>query len=135
MAGLRQPTDHGGTSAARLGGELQACPAPDAGRQPAVLAQAEVRDYHRFRSQPAGVPELGGEDDAQVDQLWRADITYIRLEAEFVYLAVVLDAFSRRMIGWALDRTLKDSLTLEALRMALAHRTGVHLVHHSGPGV
>ena len=71
-----------------------------------------------------------------VDQLWRADITYIRLEAEFVYLAVILDAFSRRVIGWALDRTLKDSLTLEALRMALAHRTvTTHLVHHSDRGV
>ena len=43
-----------------------------------------------------------------LDQLWRADITYIRLEMEFVYLAVVLDAYSRRVIGWALDRTLED---------------------------
>jgi transposase InsO family protein len=71
-----------------------------------------------------------------VDQLWRADITYIRLEAEFVYLAVVLDAFSRRVIGWALNRTLEDSLTLEALRMALAHRAVTpDLVHHSDRGV
>jgi transposase InsO family protein len=71
-----------------------------------------------------------------VDQLWRADITYIRLEAEFVYLAVILDAFSRRVIGWALDRSLEDSLTLEALRMALASRTVTpDLVHHSDRGV
>ena len=71
-----------------------------------------------------------------VDQLWRADITYIRLEAEFVYLAVILDAFSRRVIGWALDRTLEDSLTREALRMALAQRTVTpDLVHHSDRGV
>jgi putative transposase len=71
-----------------------------------------------------------------LDQLWRADITYIRLEAEFVYLAVILDAFSRRVIGWALDRSLEDSLTLEALRMALANRTVTpHLVHHSDRGV
>ena len=55
-----------------------------------------------------------------LDQLWVADLTYIRLELEFVYLAVILDAFSRRVIGWALDRTLEASLTLEALRMALA---------------
>ena len=47
-----------------------------------------------------------------VDQLWRADITYIRLREEFVFLAVVLDAYSRRVIGWALDRTLEDELTL-----------------------
>ena len=46
-----------------------------------------------------------------VDQLWAADITYIRLREEFVYVAVILDAFSRRVIGWALDRTLEDKLT------------------------
>jgi transposase InsO family protein len=45
-----------------------------------------------------------------IDQLWVADITYIRLETEFVYLAVVLDAHSRRAIGWALDRSLEDEL-------------------------
>ena len=50
-----------------------------------------------------------------VDQLWRADITYIRLREEFVYLAVILDAFSRRVIGWALDRNMEDELTLTAL--------------------
>ena len=49
-----------------------------------------------------------------VDQLWVADITYIRLESEFVYLAVILDADSRRVIGWALVRTLEDELTLAA---------------------
>ncbi len=57
-----------------------------------------------------------------VDQLWRADITFIRLRDEFVFLAVILDAYSRRVIGWALDRTLEDELTLAALRMAIAHR-------------
>src|SRR3984885_8356913 len=57
-----------------------------------------------------------------LDQLWVADITYIRLRAEFVYLAVILDAFSRRVIGWALGRTLEDTLTLRALRMALEQR-------------
>ena len=57
-----------------------------------------------------------------IDQLWVADITYVRLELEFVYLAVVLDAFSRRVIGWALDRTLEDALTLSALGMALKQR-------------
>ena len=71
-----------------------------------------------------------------VNQLWVADITYIRLEEEFVYLAVVLDAFSRLVIGWALERTLEASLALGALRMALARRgvpTG--LIHHSDRGV
>jgi putative transposase len=71
-----------------------------------------------------------------LDQLWVADITYLRLELEFVYLAVILDAFSRRVIGWALDRTLEARLTLEALRMALQQRKPAPgLVHHSDRGV
>ena len=71
-----------------------------------------------------------------LDQLWVADITYIRLRAEFVYLAVILDAFSRRVIGWALDGTLQDTLTLRALRMALEQRRPAPgLVHHSDRGV
>ena len=70
-----------------------------------------------------------------VDQLWVADITYIRLQEEFVFLAVILDAYSRRVIGWALDRTMEDDLTLAALRMALASRSvGPGLVHHSDRG-
>lgn len=70
-----------------------------------------------------------------VDQLWRADITYIRLREEFVFLAVVLDAFSRRVIGWALDRNMEDALTQTALGMALKQRSVVPgLVHHSDRG-
>lgn len=71
-----------------------------------------------------------------INQLWRADITYIRLETEFVYLAVVMDAYSRRVIGWALDRHLEDDLALAALRMALKRRTPSEgLTHHSDRGV
>jgi transposase InsO family protein len=71
-----------------------------------------------------------------LNQLWVADITYIRLQVEFVYLAVLLDAFSRRVIGWALGRTLETELALEALRMALARgRVQPGLVHHSDQGV
>jgi transposase InsO family protein len=70
-----------------------------------------------------------------LDQLWVADITYVRLAEEFIFLAVILDAFSRRVIGWALDRTMEDDLTLAALRMALASRDfGPELVHHSDRG-
>jgi len=70
------------------------------------------------------------------DQLWVADITYIHLEEEFIYLAVVLDAFSRKVIGWHLDRTLEASLALTALQMALQHRpVGPGLVHHSDRGI
>jgi putative transposase len=71
-----------------------------------------------------------------IDQLWRADITYIRLETEFVYLAVVLDAFSRRVIGWALDRNLEDDLAIAALKIALQRRNPSDgLTHHSDRGV
>ena len=71
-----------------------------------------------------------------VDQLWVADITYIRLQAEFVYLAVILDAFSRKVVGWALDRTLASRLAIAALEQAITKRQpppGV--VHHSDRGV
>jgi transposase InsO family protein len=70
-----------------------------------------------------------------VNQLWIADLTYIRLAEEFVFLAAILDAFSRRVIGWALDRRLDDELTLTALRMAIEHRSPLPgLVHHSDRG-
>jgi transposase InsO family protein len=63
-----------------------------------------------------------------LNQLWVADLTYVRLEREFVYLALVLDAYSRRVIGWALDRTMDSSLTLAALEKAIASR-------HPQPGM
>jgi putative transposase len=70
-----------------------------------------------------------------VNQLWIADLTYIRLLQEFVFLAAILDAFSRRVIGWALDRSLDEQLTLSALHMALDRRTPLPgLVHHSDRG-
>jgi transposase InsO family protein len=87
---------------------------------------------HGRKVYPNLAPEMVLTD---VDQLWRADITYIRLREEFVFLAVVLDAYSRRVIGWALDRTMEDELTLSALRMALSRRVvEPGLVHHSDRG-
>lgn len=88
---------------------------------------------HSFRVYPnlAGSMELSA-----INQLWIADITYIRLEKEFIYLAVVLDAFSRRVIGWALDRHLEDDLTILALEMAFRDRKPPEgLTHHSDRGV
>jgi transposase InsO family protein len=71
-----------------------------------------------------------------INQLWVADITYIRLQAEFVYLAVILDRFSRKVVGWALDRTLATRLPKTALEQAIAHRQPPPgLVHHSDRGV
>jgi len=57
-----------------------------------------------------------------INQLWVADITYIRLKTEFVYLAVILDGFSRKVVGWALDRTLAMRLTVGALEQAIERR-------------
>lgn len=71
-----------------------------------------------------------------INQLWVADITYIRLLCVFIYLSVILDAFSRRVIGWELSRTLESELTLGALRKALKARgSQPSLVHHSDRGV
>ena len=70
------------------------------------------------------------------NQLWIADITYIRLKTEFVYLAVVLDAFSRKVVGWMLDRSLQARLTLSAREQAIMNRQPPPgLVHHSDRGV
>jgi transposase InsO family protein len=69
------------------------------------------------------------------NRLWVADITHVRLKREFVYLAVVLDRFSRRVVGWALDRNLTSRVSLAALRAALEYRKPAPgLVHHSDRG-
>jgi putative transposase len=71
-----------------------------------------------------------------INQLWVADITYIRLHREWVFLAVILDAFSRKVVGWELDRTLAARLPIAALQTAIAERLPPPgLVHHSDRGV
>ena len=72
-----------------------------------------------------------------LNQLWVADITFIRLRNEFIYLAVVLDAYSRRVIGWDLARTLQAELAVRALEMALSQRSwkAEGLIHHTDRGV
>jgi putative transposase len=72
-----------------------------------------------------------------LNQLWVADITYIRLRSEFIYLAVILDAHSRRVIGWELGRSLQVELAIGALQMALSGRDwkAGELIHHSDRGV
>jgi putative transposase len=69
----------------------------------------------------------------QPDEIWVADITYVRVRTEFVYLAVLMDVFTRSIRGWELGRTLEGSLTLRALRRALA--LGQPQIHHSDQGV
>jgi transposase InsO family protein len=74
---------------------------------------------HTFRVWPNLAQYLELTD---INQLWVADLTFLRLEEEFVYLAVVLDAYSRKVIGWALDRAMTGSLTVKALERALTSR-------------
>jgi putative transposase len=84
------------------------------------------------------VPNLArGLELTGIDQLWVADITYVRLQEEFVYLAIVLDAFSRKVIGWALADHLEASLAVAALKMAIEQRKPQpgSVIHHSDRGV
>jgi transposase InsO family protein len=75
-------------------------------------------------------------DPTAMNQLWVADITYIRLRQEFVFLAAILDAFSRRVIGWGLERSMEAGLCLTALEQALRRRqVRPGLIHHSDRGV
>lgn len=100
-------------------------------RKPFVPPTTDSR--HKFRIVPnlARVLEPTG-----LDQLWVADITYIRLAEGFVYLAVVVDAFSRKVVGWALDDHLEARLAVEALDTAIAARNPPPgLIHHSDRGV
>ncbi len=82
-------------------------------------------------------PNLAGQmAPTGINQLWASDITYIRLGHAFVYLAVVLDTYSRKVVGWALSNHIDTELTLQALRVALRKRTvRPGLVHHSDRGV
>jgi putative transposase len=83
------------------------------------------------------VPNLArGMQPNDLDQLWVADITYIRLLEQFAYLAVILDAFSRRVVGWAMADHLQASLAIDALKMAIKKRKPVpgSLIHHSDQG-
>ncbi len=73
---------------------------------------------------------------SDINQLWVADITYVRLKQEFIYLAVILDVYSRRVVGWSIDRNLQHNIALDALKHALKQRRPrPGLVHHSDRGV
>jgi transposase InsO family protein len=101
-------------------------------RRPFVPATTDSR--HQWRV----VPNLArGLVPSGLDQLWVADITYVRLREEFAFLALLLDAFSRRVIGWALEKHLRADLATAALQMAIALRRPApgSLIHHSDRGV
>jgi transposase InsO family protein len=100
-------------------------------RRRRFVLTTESRHDLRVYANLAARMELSG-----IDQLWVADLTYIRLREQFVYLAVILDAFSRRVVGWALDDSLHVELPLAALRKALETRCPASgLVHHSDRGL
>jgi putative transposase len=93
--------------------------------------QTTIRDHD---ARPA--PDLVDRDFTATapDQLWVADITYVPTWAGFLYLAVVLDAWSRRVVGWAMATHLRTALVLDALNMALTQRRPTGVVHHSDQG-
>ena len=98
-------------------------------RRKYIVTTDSEHDLPVFRNVAATLKLTG------INQLWLADITYIRLREQFLYLAVVLDAYSRRVVGWALDETLGTSLVVAALRQAIVERKpGCGLVHHSDRG-
>ncbi len=108
-------------------------------RQEALLCQLKRRfvaatdSGHALRTYPNLVAEV---EPTGPDQVWVADITYIRLPTAFAYLACVLDAWSRRCVGWCLSRRIDTRLTLKALDHALATRhPSPGLIHHSDRGV
>jgi len=108
-------------------------------RDEALLCQRERRflhttdSAHAFRTFPNLLTDLV---PVRPDQVWVADITYIRLPTSFVYLACVLDAWSRRCVGWQVSTTIDTTLTLAALDQALTtRRPAPGLIHHSDRGV
>lgn len=79
---------------------------------------------------------LKGKQISGINQVWASDITYIRIVNGFVYLAVILDLYSRKVIGWAISKRIDSALTLAALRMALQRRQPPEgVIHHSDRGV
>ena len=92
--------------------------------------------HHGARSQRAPAPDLVERnfDAPQPNRLWVADITYIPTWAGFLYLAVVLDVYSRRIVGWAMETHLRTELVLEALELALWQRRPEAVIHHSDQG-
>jgi putative transposase len=102
------------------------------------LRGRRMRAAHRRALQQAAAPDLVNRNFAakEPDRLWVADITYVRSREGFVYLAFILDAYSRRIVGWSMATHLRTELVVDALQMAIARRKpSPGLVHHSDRGV
>ncbi len=94
--------------------------------------KATTDSSHSFRKYPNLIDDLV---PCRTDQLWHADITYIRIVNSFVYLAAVIDGFSRKVIGYGLGRTLSSDLAIAALKDAISGRNTDNLIHHSDQGI
>jgi putative transposase len=102
------------------------------------LRGRRMRTTHRRALQQAAAPDLVNRNFSaeEPDRLWVADITYVRSQEGFLYLAFILDAYSRKIVGWSMATHLRSELVIEALRMAIARRKPAPgLVHHSDRGV
>ena len=124
-------------SACGMERQSQASVADHARRRLAVSAQATLCSYDGFASPLSGLPGSGeGMQVEDPDTVWVADLTYIRLPSTFAYLACVLDAYSRKCVGWKLSKRIDAQLAVDALDMALATReVSPGLIHHSDRGV
>ena len=121
----REGHEVGETRIRRLLGELEhSC-------QVGKMRVSTTDSRHEHRRYPNLIKKL---EITHINQVWVADITYIRLGRRFIYLAVILDACSRGIRGWSLSRSLDKQLTIAALKMALAHHPAPE-VHHSDQGV
>jgi putative transposase len=100
------------------------------GRKHKRKTRRTTNSQHPFPRYPNLVQDL---EIVRPDQVWVVDITYIHLKTEFVYLAVIMDVFTRSIRGWYLSRNLDQALTLTALKRALEHRTPK--IHHSDQGI
>lgn len=100
------------------------------------LQRKQVRTTNSEHHFPRYANLIKGMVISHLNQVWLADITHIRIRHGFVYLAAILDAYSRRVVGYAISTTMKTSLTLEALRMAItARHPAPGIIHHSDQGV
>ena len=89
-----------------------------------------TNSQHGYRRYPNLVQ---GMEVARIDQIWVADVTYVRLREEFIYLAVIMDVFTRAIRGWNLSKSIDAQLTVDALRQALSARKPE--IHHSDQGI
>lgn len=113
----------------RVGRLMKACGIEGVSRRKGQKTTVRGRERH-------GIPDLVDRDfcASKPDQLWVADITYVPTWSGFVFLAVVVDAFSRRVVGWSMAGHLRTSLVLDALDMAIHQRKPENVIHHSDQG-